>query len=109
MLLSGKAIVADGHHHDKKDTVVIIESPKDNHHHHCEEKRSLKIVACQWTRSYVREALAVVGGCTAYVQNQNKPNCIVETALFTTVAFTAGHFLKKGTKLFMYLNNIPKK
>lgn len=109
MLLSGKAILAEEHHHGKKDTVVIMESAKNHHHDHCEEKRSFKALCCQFTRSYVREGLAVILAGSACYMGQGKSDQLPATLLAGCVGFSAGHVIKKITKLTMYLNNIPKK
>lgn len=108
MLLSCR-MHADNHHHDKKDTVVIVESPKGHHHDHREEKRSLQALACQFTRNYVRETVAILGIAGVYYLNQGKSACLPAALGAGCIGFTAGHIVKKGTKLFMYLNNIPKR
>lgn len=109
MLLSGRMMLADNHHHDKKDTVVIVESPKGHHHDHCEQTRSFKTLACQFTRNYVRETVAILGIAGVYYLNQGKSACLPAALGAGCIGFTAGHIIKKGTKLFMYLNNIPKR
>lgn len=108
MFISGKAILAEDHNHGKKDTVVIVESVKNQHHDHCEEKRSFKTLCCQFTRSYVRESVAVIAAGGVYCLAQGRSDQLPNSVVAGCIGFSIGHILKKMTKLTMYLNNIPK-
>lgn len=105
ILLSGNTIVAEAHHYDKKETVVI-ENTKDAHL--SEEKRSLKALCCQFTRSYVRESVALIATGAVYCLAQGKSDQLPTSIVAGCIGFSIGHILKKTTKLIMYLNNIPK-
>lgn len=109
-LLSCKVIIAENHHlHEKKDTVIIVENAKDHHHHNCELSAKARLL--QITRQYVRPALTIVTAGTFFMANHHR-NLTKRLAIGTVagcVGFSAGHLLKKGCKLAMFLNDISKK
>lgn len=110
-LLINPALRAEGNHHHERDITVNIKPEHENDHDHCHEKLSAGARLAQFSRKYVRETAFAGGLLIAYNNSNNsrKPFISVQTALITSLMFTAGHALKKTIGFGMYLNNIPKK